>query len=323
MSKNVLVTGGLGYIGGRVCQHISRESSIQLRVGTRDYQQLKPDWLNNGCMVNFDLIDQNSLDKACDGVHSIVHLAAINEHDCAANPEQALIINSLGSVKLLNSAIKAGVQRFIYVSTAHIYGSPLSGTLTEESLPRPQHPYAITHKTAEDYILAAHDKGQINAVVLRLSNGFGYPERASVSRWTLLVNDLCKQAMTSKKIALHSSGNQVRDFITLADVARAVEHVLNMTKGETSDGLFNLGGEYSMRIIDMAEIIVERCKKVFGLKLNIERMNPDANEISTRLEYSMEKIKSTGFTLRSNFNEEIDGTLKLCHDSFGLDNIKY
>ncbi len=319
MIKSVLVTGGLGYIGGRVCQHLARESSIQLRVGTRDYQQSKPDWLNNGYLVNFDLDGQDSLDKVCDGVHSIVHLAANNEIDCAADPIRALNINSHGSIKLLNAAIKAGVQRFIYLSTAHVYGSPLSGTLTEESLPRPQHPYAITHKTAEDFILAAHDKGQINAVVLRLSNGFGCPERANVNRWTLLVNDLCKQAVTSKKITLHSSGNQVRDFITLTDVARAVEHVLNMTKEETSDGLFNLGGGHAIKIIDMAEIIVERCNKVLDLKLNIERMNSDVDEILNRLEYSMEKIKSTGFTLKSNFNEEIDDTLKLCHGSFGLD----
>lgn len=317
MNKKVLVTGGLGYIGGRVCQHLSSLSMFQLLIGTRNNKQPIPNWLTNGQLVNVDLSDDDSLVKACTNVDSIVHLASINEIECAADPIRALNINSIGTVRLLNAAIKAKVKRFIFFSTAHVYGSPLSGTLTEKELPRPQHPYAITHKAAEDFVLAAHDKGQINAVVLRLSNGFGCPERANVNRWTLLVNDLCKQAITSKKITLHSSGVQVRDFISLTDVARAVEHVLNMTKEETSDGLFNLGGEQSVKIIDMAEKIAERCNKVLNYKINIERMNPDAGEISNQLEYSMEKIKSTGFALKSNLIEEIDETLKLCHDSFG------
>jgi UDP-glucose 4-epimerase len=314
--KRVLVTGGLGYIGARVSQHLSRVSSIQLRVGTRDHQQSKPDWLTNGCLVNFELDNQDSLDKACDGVHSIIHLASINEIDCAADPIRALNINSLGSVKLLNAAIKAGVQRFIYFSTAHVYCSPLSGTLTEETLPCSQHPYAITHKTAEDFILAAHEKGEINSVVLRLSNGFGCPERANVNRWTLLVNDLCKQAATKSKLVLHSSGIQERDFITLTDVSRAVDHVLDMTDEQTCNGLFNLGGDKSIKIIDMAESVADRCNNILNTKINIESVKNNKNESSNQLIYSMEKIKSTGFELESNILEEIDNTLILCRDSF-------
>ena len=316
MIKNVLVTGGLGYIGGRVCQHLSRESSIQLRVGTRDQQQSKPDWLTNGCIVNFDLDDQNSLDKACDGVHTIIHLASINEIDCAADPIRALNINSLGSIKILDAAIKADVQRFIYFSTAHVYGSLLLGTLTEETLPRPQHPYAITHKTAEDFVLAAHEKGYINSTVLRLSNGFGCPERANINRWTLLVNDLCKQAVTKSKLVLHSSGTQQRDFITLTDVSRAVKHVLDMTDEQNCNGLFNLGGDESMKIINMAENVADRCNNILNTKINIESVKSNKNESSNQFVYSMEKIKTTGFELESNILEEIDNTLILCRNSF-------
>lgn len=316
MIRNVLISGGLGYIGGRVSQHLAQQSSIKLCVGTRDFKQDKPDWLINGDLVQLDLSDQDSLDKACAGTHSIVHLAAINEHDCVADTEQAIIINSLGAVKLLNAAIQAGVQRFIYLSTAHVYGSPLTGTLSEGILPRPQHPYAITHKTAEDFILAAHDKGQINAVVLRLSNGFGCPERASVNRWTLLVNDLCKQAVTTGKLVLHSSGTQLRDFITLTDVSRAVEHVLNMSDAETDDGLFNLGGENSIRIIDMAEIIADRCNKTLNRDIELVCPSPGKNEPSYELKYSIDKFKSTGFELKSNTVEEIDATLRLCMTAF-------
>lgn len=263
-----------------------------------------------------DLSVQDSLEEACSGIHAVIHLAATNEIDSAANPVQALNINSLGSLKLLNAAINAGVERFIYISTAHVYGAPLAGTLTENSLTRPQHPYAITHKTAEDFILAAHDKGEINSVVLRLSNSFGCPERANINRWTLLVNDLCKQAVTTGKLVLNSSGIQVRDFITLEDVSRAVEHVLNMPENDISDGLFNLGGENSLKMIDMAKKIVERSNTALNLKLDIQRPEPDTIETSLKLNYSIDKLKLTGYTLKSNITEEIDNTLKLCHKTF-------
>ena len=316
MNKNVLITGGLGYIGGRVSRFLCKSQSYNLRIGTRDVQQAKPDWLSNGRLVNLDLLDQDNLEEACSEIHSVIHLAATNEIDSASDPVQAININCSGTLKLLNEAIKAGVQRFIYVSTAHIYGVPLAGVLTEKSLARPQHPYAITHKTAEDFILAAHDKGQINAVVLRLSNGFGCPERASVNRWTLLVNDLCKQAVTTGKLVLHSSGIDIRDFITLGDAARAVEHVLNMPDEKIADGLFNLGGENAMSIIDMAKLIVDRSNAILNLKLDIERPEPKAGETALNLDYCIDKLKLTGYTLKSNYNEEIDNTLKLCRKTF-------
>ncbi len=316
MIKKVLITGGLGYIGGRISSFLSKSKLYQLSIGTRDYRQSKPDWLSSGELVNLDISEQGSLEEACSGVHTVIHLAATNEFESALDPVHALDINSIGSLKLLNVAINAGVQRFIYISTAHVYGSPLTGLLTEKSFARPQHPYAITHKTAEDFILAAHDKGQINSVVLRLSNGFGCPERASVNRWTLLVNDLCKQAITTGKIVLNSSGIQTRDFISLEDVSRAVEHVLNMPENATADGLFNLGGENSMKIIDIADKIVECSNVVLNLKLAIKHPEPKAGETSLNLDYCIDKLKSTGYTLTSNMSEEIDNTLKLCVDSF-------
>lgn len=316
MIKKVLITGGLGYIGGRISSFLSKSKLYQLSIGTRDVQQAKPDWLSNGQLVNIELLDQDKLEEACSEIHSVIHLAATNENESVTNPVQALNINSLGSLKLLHAAINAGVERFIYISTAHVYGVPLAGTLTESSLTRPQHPYAITHKTAEDFILAAHDKGQINAVVLRLSNGYGCPERANVNRWTLLVNDLCKQAVTAGKLVLNSSGIQVRDFITLEDVSRAVEHVLNISERDISDGLFNLGGENPLKIIDMAEKIVDRSNAVLNLKLEIERPESGIGETSLNLDYCIDKLKLTGYTLKSNHTEEIDNTLMFCNKVF-------
>jgi len=316
MSETVLVTGGLGYIGGRVCRFLAEYADFHLRLGTRQAHQTPPHWLCNGKLAFLDLLDDSSLEKACRGVKYIVHLAALNEIDCAADPARALMINGLGSLRLLRAAITAKVERFVYFSTAHVYGAPLTGTLTEQTLPRPQHPYAITHRIAEDLVLAARDKGEIQGIVLRLSNGFGAPERANVNRWTLLANDLCRQAVTSGKLSLRSSGLQLRDFITLNDISRAVQHILTLSPEACADGLFNLGGENPTRIIDVAERIAFRYEQLFGANLAIDRPSPLPSESSLPLDYRIDKLKATGFELRANIDEEIDSTLELCHHAF-------
>ncbi|WP_435627897.1 NAD-dependent epimerase/dehydratase family protein [Candidatus Ferrigenium straubiae] len=317
MSDVVLLTGGLGYVGGRISHHLLEASDYHLRIGTRDASQPKPEWLGRGEIVSLDLLDEASLAAACRGVKCVIHLAALNEIDSAADPEQALMINGLGSLKLLRAAIRAGVERFIYFSTAHVYGSPLAGRLTEESLPRPQHPYAITHRTAEDFVLAARDKNEIDGIVVRLSNGFGAPERAEVNRWSLLANDLCRQAVTAKKLVLRSSGLQYRDFITLTDVGRAVLHLLDLAPEACGDGLFNLGGEAPLRIIDVAEKVAERCEAVLGFRPEIHKPPSSADEQVLSLDYRMDRLKGTGFYLLANIDEEIEATLRLCQRSFG------
>jgi UDP-glucose 4-epimerase len=267
--------------------------------------------------VSLDLGAPEKVDSACRGVRYVIHLAALNEIESLANPGEALRINGLGSLRLLEAAKRAGVERFIYFSTAHVYGAPLAGIITEESLPRPSHPYAITHRVAEDFVLAAHDRKELQGIALRLSNGIGAPAFANVNRWTLIANDLCRQAVATGKLALRSPGLQWRDFITLTDVARSVQHLLNLPASACQDGLFNLGGECPLQIIGMAERIAHRASKFLGFTPPIQRPEPGPGENLHPLEYRVDKFKSTGFTLSRNIDEEIDATLHFCVEMFG------
>ena len=315
MTNKILITGGLGYLGGRVSKHLSENTPDYLLLGTRKKHIKTPSWLWNGEVLELNVLDDRLLKDACEGVATIVHFAAINEVDSLQDPENALKVNSLGTLKLLNVAINAGVKRFIYFSTAHVYGD-LVGRINEKTIPRPTHPYAITHHVAEDFILAANQSNAIKGIVLRLSNGFGAPERPEVNRWTLIVNDLCKQAVTSRKLVLHSSGMQRRDFITLHDVGRAVEHAMSLSDKSCGDGLFNLGGEASMQILDLANKISLRCEKILGFKPDIVRPLPSKGDRADDLDYLMSKFKATGFALSGDLDYEIDETLRMCRNTF-------
>jgi UDP-glucose 4-epimerase len=314
MTTSVLLTGGLGYLGGRVAQALVA-AGHHVRCGTRQLTALAPTWLPEMQMVHLDWDSGDTLEQACRGVDSVVHLAAMNEIESARDPVGSLQINGLASLRLLEVAKQSGVRRFVYFSTAHVYGAPLQGEIDETTLPRPGHPYAITHKVAEDFVLAAHDRKHIEGVVIRLSNGFGAPVTPDVDRWTLLVNDLCRQAAISGELHLNSAGSQLRDFITLADVARAVNHLLELDAGQLADGLFNLGGGKAMSILEMTERIAMRWRALTGRDIAIVRPAGDGVP-PPALNYRCDKLAATGFTLTGQVDREIDDTLKLCLRAF-------
>lgn len=307
MHKSVLITGAFGYLGGQISAYLLENTDYEIKLGTRNPNNRAKDDVR---VVWIDVLSEESLNTACYDVDAVIHLAALNEIESASNPEKALLVNGLGTMKLLEAAKSAGAKRFIYFSTAHVYGS-LEGVIDEGVVPRPLHPYAITHRLAEDYVLAAHGKGDLVGIALRLSNAIGPPADLSANRWSLIGNDLCRQIVKTGNIVLRSVGLQERDFIPLSDVPRAVHHFLELPKESCQDGLFNLGGEKSSRIIDLAELIASRSSKVLGISPAIQRP-VGAGITKSHLEYKVEKINRTGFQLEGDISEEIDNTLKFC-----------
>lgn len=314
MSEIILVTGGFGYLGGRIVEHlVSHGASV--RLTTRRPAGSHPNWAGS-VDVAPEPADQAGWAPILAGVGAVVHLAAANEIVCAADPAGSIEPNVTAAVRLIGAAREAKVGRLLYLSTAHVYGAPLEGSIDENRLPRPIHPYAITHRAAEDFVLAAHDQRWLDGIAVRLSNGFGAPADPAVDRWTLLVNDLCRQAVVNRRLVMRSSGLQRRDFITLTDVAAAVGHLLTLPRDRLGDGLFNVGGAYAPTVYDMACLVAERARVVLGAEIPVERPAPAPGEVAQPLDYRIDKLLATGFRLAGNVGEEIDATLKLCRDAF-------
>lgn len=318
MTQSILLTGGLGYIGGRVAEWLARDPSYEIFVTSRNPENASlPPWCPKDHCLRLDLMNDRDVAKVCKGMDVVIHFAALNEIDSLKDPDRALLVNSLGTQQLVRAAISSGVKRFIYFSTAHVYRSPLEGTITEESLPRPVHPYAISHRTAEDVVLAANREGTFRGFVVRLSNGIGAPININVDRWSLIGNDLCRQVVTTNEIRLKTSGIQERDFIALSDVARAVSHIIRLPDEAIGDGLFNLGGERSVSILQLATLIQQRCRAVLGFTPPIVRPDPNFGEKpAPPLNYSIAKLKATGFTVQGRLEDEIDGTLLFCKKNY-------
>ncbi len=314
--QKILITGGLGYVGGRVAQHLAQQPGYEVILGSRHNSE-PPAWLPQSSVTETLWDRQDNLRQICTGADTVIHLAGMNAQDCFSDPVAALEFNAVGTARILRAAVQRGVKRFVYLSTAHVYGSPLEGTITENTCPVNLHPYASSQRAGEDVVLAAHQRGEIAGVVIRLSNAFGAPAHKDANCWMLLVNDLCHQAVTTGKLELRSSGLQRRDFVTLEDVARAVEHLIKLPADKCADGLFNLGGESPFPVIELAERISARCTTVLGFTPPVFRPVPTVGEVSAVLDYRIYKLKASGFTLTGNIDNEIDGTLALCRQAFG------
>jgi UDP-glucose 4-epimerase len=314
VKKNILITGGLGYVGGRLVKSLSNDYDIVVS-SRRDFSLSGLDLPNNISQVNHHfLINNKSFPKEVD---TVIHLAALNEIDCVKFPQQAVEVNINQTRELIQTAIANGVKRFIYFSTIHVYGHVKNGTVvTEESLTRPVHPYSITHRAAEDYVNQAHDSGLVDGIVVRLSNSFGSPLFPSVNRWSLLVNDICKQAVTKSEIKLMSNGCQYRDFITLSDVVAAVRFLVAAKKMQ-SPNIFNLSSEVSTTVFDMANKVANCCEEMFGKAIPV--LVPPDSQPTQEAHYI---IKSNNFSLlgvkpQNNFQQELLELLQFCKLHFG------
>jgi UDP-glucose 4-epimerase len=304
----ILITGGFGYLGGRLAMQLAITNN-EVSLASRSFAT-SPEWLPQAQAIRINWNSKSSVAAACAGVDAIVHAAGLNAQDCSANLVDALEVNGLFTARLLQEAIKQGIKRFIYISTAHVYGNDLFGIISEKTIPESIHPYATSHRAGEEVVLAAHNREEIEGIVVRLSNAFGMPAHKNVDCWMLLVNDLCRQAITSKNLVLKTAGKQQRNFITLTDACNAIEYLLGIPNDKLDGGLFNVGGMNSATVLDMANKISNRVYNMTGDRPEITCRSIEKNINKPRLDYKIDKLIATGFSLQGDINSEIDKLLQ-------------
>lgn len=300
----IIVSGGLGYVGGRLSKYLA-EKGNEVMVLSRQVNALSHmKWPRKITVEHPNALFKYPERMA--GADVFIHLAAMNEIDCLKFPEQALKTNTLQTYQWLDRVYQAGVKRFVYFSTAHVYGKPLQGDYTETSLTAPVHPYSITHRAAEDYVLSYVSEKSMNNVVIRLTNSFGPPAFPTADRWTLLVNDLCRMAVMNATMVLYSDG-QYRDFVCLEDVCSGLSLLLQQP--DENAGIYNLATGASMTVWDMATQIQVVAEKLLKKKISLKLPNVGSKPISP-LHISSDKLQALGWQPANDIIRELEGTLR-------------
>lgn len=308
--KNILITGSTGYLAGRIFQRLAPLNKYHFILGSRDISTASRLSCYQGQELRtFDISSSETFSSALKNIDVIIHLASMNFQDSHENPSLAQKVNVDMVQKLTDEAIKNNVSQFIYMSTFHVYGPDAQGLITEETAVAPKSIYAKTHWEAENIILA---NKKLEGIVLRLSNAIGAPLLKDISAWKLLVNDLCSQAVNTKKMVLLSTGEQKRDFISISSIGDAIDILISAEKiNNNIAAIYNLGSGSTISILDIAKLIQDICAKTLGFTPELERKvdsTVNANSFPD-FTYSNKKLQSLGFEVLVSLEEEIKHSL--------------
>lgn len=243
---NILITGGCGYVGSLLTQKIL---GLGHHVTVIDIQ-----WFGNHLQPNKNLKiireDIRNIENIpMKGIDIIFHLANVANDPCSdLNPKLSWEINVLGSMLLVEKAIKNHVPQFIYASSGSVYGVKEEEKVTEELSLVPISDYNKTKMISERVFLSYKD--QIALQIIRPATVCGYSPRV---RLDLSVNLLTMQALSNKRITVFG-GNQIRPNIHIKDLVDVYLHFLNL--GVTTTGIFNAGFE-NISIMDIAQMVTE------------------------------------------------------------------
>jgi UDP-glucose 4-epimerase len=280
----ILVTGGRGYLGGRIARNfldlghtvsITTRQPAKERLPGASIKFLDPDWSSS-----------SQLAKACEGIDVVIHAAGINADDCLKNPDLAIEFNGNTSERLAIASEQAGVKKFIYVSTAHVYCDPLVNFLDEDSPTQNEHPYATSHLLGEKGVLYSQKIGDMQRCVLRLSNVYGKPEDKNTNCWRLVVNDMARQVAEHSSIILKTSGKQKRDFVSMSDLLDFISGITEESFSFKQPQIINFGSGVSMSLLDMASLIGEISLSIFNVLPFIQTGSQEILMEDLPLEYS-------------------------------------
>lgn len=266
-----LVTGGAGFIGSNLVD-LLLNSGWDVRV----LDNLSTGYQENldGLDVEFvrgDVRDRDLLPRLTKGVDAVFHLAAsIGNAKSLAMPQEDAEINAVGTVNVLEAARKNNVARFVYSSSAGIFGELLTPSIAEDHPQNPISPYGVSKLAGEKQALAfAHTYG-FTAVALRYFNVYGIRQRYDA--YGNVIPIFARRLAAGEPITIFGDGEQTRDFVNVKDVARA--NFFAATRAPRS-GVYNVGSGSSITINHLAEA----CQDASNLRTTIEYGPPRPGDV--------------------------------------------
>ncbi len=262
--KNILVTGGAGFIGSNFV-HFMLDKYPGYRIVNFDTLTYAGNLENlsavekhpNYSFVKGDICNREQVLKAFrdHAVDAVVHFAAESHVDRSiTGPAVFVHTNVVGTQVLLDVSRETGIERFLHVSTDEVYGSlGATGYFTEETSLHPNSPYSASKASSDMLVLAYQHTFGFPGVVTRCSNNYGpyqFPEK--------LIPLLIANAVNDKPIPVYGDGSNVRDWLYVEDHCSALDVVLH--KGKIGD-VYNIGGHNEWKNIDIVKLVLKEIGK--------------------------------------------------------------
>lgn len=293
----VMVTGGAGFIGSHIVDELLREN----------YQVVIVDNLVTGregripAEASFYKADiRTSLENifTIEKPDIIIHQAAqVSVSNSVSDPLYDAEQNILGTVNLLNCAVKFNIKKFIFASSAAIYGNPHFLPITENHPSQPLSFYGLSKLTAESYIQMFADYHDLPYSIMRYSNVYGTRQDAYGEAGVIAI--FKERILAGESPSVYGDGNQTRDFIYVKDVARA--NVAAITN--KNSGIYNISSHERISVLGL----IKEFEKITSADVNVtffEERNGDIRDsvlsnakASADLKWLPETVIQTGLKM--------------------------
>lgn len=260
--KPIAITGGGGFIGGALVQQLAQHRCNILILDKKPCDSsLVARWGGSVQWVQGDIVDASWLKKVMDAFRPqvVIHLAAIHfipESD--ANPLKALQANILGTHHLLRVSENLPLQKFLFVSSAAVYGVG-EGPHSESAELAPIDVYGITKLCGEQWVQLFHARTGVPCIIVRLFNTYGPGETVPH-----LIPHLIQQAIRNPRVELGNLEPK-RDYIHVNDVVRALLQLLVLDRH--SCDIYNVGTGQQHSVRD----VIQAVECALGRKLTIHQ----------------------------------------------------
>lgn len=256
----VLVTGGAGFIGSNFIRMLL-SSPQDLEVVCLDaltyagvFENIR-ELLSHPRFTFFrgDIRDRKAVKEALSGCDAVVHMAAETHVDRSIlDPDVFVLTDVFGTFVLLDESRKAGVKRFVHISTDEVYGEALrpEGAVEEDPL-YPRSPYAASKAGADRIAFSFYETYRLPVVIMRGANAYGprqYPEKA--------IPYFITNALEGRAIPIYGTGENEREWTFVSDFCSSVESLLSAEEGKVSGEVFNMGSGERKSVLEVAKAVV-------------------------------------------------------------------
>jgi len=284
---NFLITGAAGFLGSSLANHLAREGH-QVRalddLSTGDPKDLAPD-------VHFtrgDVSDRPKLWTLLQDVDVVYHLAArVSVQESVLYPRDYNNVNVGGTVALMEAMRDVGVKRVVLASSGAVYGDRGEQLLTEDQVPDPRSPYAVSKLAAEHYVRTIGNLWKIETVSLRIFNAYGPGQHLPPSH-PPVVPHYIRQAMRGGTLVAHGDGSQTRDYIYVDDVVSGM--VAASTAPNINGLVINIGSGVETSIKDLVRLVLSVTASAANVVYNAQSSG-GVSRMRADLKLAQEKLR--------------------------------
>ena len=307
----LLVTGGCGFIGSAFVRMAIARGAEVVNLDKLTYAGNPANVADVADdeayrFVHADIADAAAVARAIEGVDVVVNFAAESHVDRSIlDPADFIRTDVVGTVVLLDAARRAGVGRFVQVSTDEVYGSIPHGAFRETDPISPSSPYSASKAGGDLQVLAWHRTFGLDAVITRGSNTFGarqYPEK--------LIPLFVTNALDGQELPVYGDGMQVRDWIHVEDHCEGIWAA--MSSGEAGE-VYNVGGGNEVPNMEITRRILE----LTGRDGALIRHVADRPGHDRRYALDTTRLRALGWEPRRSFDDALAATVAWYRDNRG------